>query len=839
MAKKKQKKADKAQPLVYQIDVRNINRTRQSIDRWRRALAQAENRENPRRSTLLDLFEDVILNAHLSSVMGKRILAVTNSEIKFQDKEGSEVEEINGILDEPWFIELLEFIIEVRFYGHSLIEPEYENGEIVGVNLVNRRHVVQEKGIVMLKVGDADGINYRDPLLHQWLIEVGKKRDLGLLAKASPYCLYLKDNLADWSEHNEKFGMPHRSYKYDHHDPKARELLIKSADAWTAAGYDVIPKDAEIDINFSASASTGETYEKFDKRVEAKLSKLVLGQTMTTEDGSSKSQSEVHKDVEEAIEFSDKLLVVKVLNKQLRPILELLGFPLKEGRFFYPEIDNLSKEQQLKLDLSLAEVIEIPKSHFYKNYGVTPPEPGEEIARKTSPSPGIEAFTDKGLWAGLSALFNQNSEPGVWDKIRDRLQKKKAVKLQEINYPEQCCGAPQIVAVGEDREAIEEQLLAYVAEGEGDFNEEYFDWLIDQYTQATAQGLRPDFDLNAPDHLSSALLESNLHRFSAAKSVAMVAELGRIHQDTDTFSQFKAKAEPLLKTYNEHHLRTEYNQAHATSQASRAWLDHQKVKDLYPNSIYKTVGDDKVRDSHRQLEGLVFSLDDPNIDALIPPNGWGDRCWNEPADEDAETVPVSTAIDILKESGDWDRMKKYGFDRNRGKLGEVFASNQLYIKNFKDRDLDANSFGLPKSEDLRDGLPNLQRQKRDRKHVRDWFASKVGKNELKNNDLVRLLDHKAAPVHLSRQVMESQVTRAGLRAGKADLIDHLEQILTDPDEIWLQVNGNGYLRTLLKFFGDNTVVIRIRFEPEKMIQIQSWELNARPDGLRKGVLTHG
>ena len=41
---------------------------------------------------------------------------------------------------------------------------------------------------------------------------------------------------------------------------------------------------------------------------------------------------------------------------------------------------------------------------------------------------------------------------------------------------------------------------------------------------------------------------------------------------------------------------------------------------------YVTMGDDRVRESHARLEGLVRAKDDPIWDSIWPPNGWNCRC---------------------------------------------------------------------------------------------------------------------------------------------------------------------------------------------------------------------
>lgn len=56
-----------------------------------------------------------------------------------------------------------------------------------------------------------------------------------------------------------------------------------------------------------------------------------------------------------------------------------------------------------------------------------------------------------------------------------------------------------------------------------------------------------------------------------------------------------------------------------------------KVSEDDPDDViwgyrYVTMGDDRVRESHAKLEGLVRAKDDPIWDSIWPPNGWNCRC---------------------------------------------------------------------------------------------------------------------------------------------------------------------------------------------------------------------
>lgn len=67
---------------------------------------------------------------------------------------------------------------------------------------------------------------------------------------------------------------------------------------------------------------------------------------------------------------------------------------------------------------------------------------------------------------------------------------------------------------------------------------------------------------------------------------------------------------------------------------SAAWHAHEEMTAVFPYRRYITVGDERVRDSHRALHGVILPVDDPFWDDHYPPWDYGCRC---------QAVPVSRA----------------------------------------------------------------------------------------------------------------------------------------------------------------------------------------------------
>ncbi|MCY4418570.1 MAG: phage minor head protein [Cytophagales bacterium] len=113
--------------------------------------------------------------------------------------------------------------------------------------------------------------------------------------------------------------------------------------------------------------------------------------------------------------------------------------------------------------------------------------------------------------------------------------------------------------------------------------------------------------------------------FSGLKTISKIKKLGKELPKHATFSSYKKAVKPLLQNINIHHLSSEFRLA---QQSTRGAFQYEKEvqNDRYPNWRYSTVGDERVRPEHADLDGVTYPKDDPFWDEAFPPNGWNCRC---------------------------------------------------------------------------------------------------------------------------------------------------------------------------------------------------------------------
>ncbi|MDO7877366.1 DUF935 family protein [Hymenobacter sp. ASUV-10] len=364
--------ANKRGGILSQSFPVQVRRIRQDVGKWRAALDKAEAVFYPDRGDLLNIYADVVLDAHLSSVLSTRKINVLGRPFKVVDAAGKENPKLTKLLQRPWFRQACELALDSKFWGHSLMEfGTPVDGEFHKVSLIDRQYVFPEAGLVRTMPGMINGTDYRnDPQYAPWVLEVGNLRDLGLLVKAAPYVIWKKNVLSAWADFTEMFGMPYRSVSGDM-DAAQIQAAEKMMAEMGQAGYGIF-SGTEMKIDFIApSTGNDKIYDGFLARVNSELSKLVLGQTMTTDDGSSQSQANVHERVADAYTRDDSTWLVDWVNEELLPFLLVHGYPLAGYAFVFDESENLGIKDQWTIVAGILEKgYKVPASYLTERFGV-------------------------------------------------------------------------------------------------------------------------------------------------------------------------------------------------------------------------------------------------------------------------------------------------------------------------------------------------------------------------------------------------------------------------------------------------------------------------------------
>ena len=377
MAKKNKINNRKVQDVIVRLQQQTEYLTRNDLRRWRSAWQQAINVEYPNRRPLYNIYTDVAVDTHLSGCIEQRSGFILSKKFKLIDTAGSENEEITNIFRAPWFGKLLDYLLQSRYYGHSLIEL----GNIVtvedkpvfdDVKLIPRTHVIPEYGVIIPIEGETwqNGFDYRNSELADWCIEAGDNHDLGLFLKCAQHTIPKKNMCAFWDMFGEIFGMPLRVATTTSRSTQEQDRIENMLRNMGAAAYALFPEGTTIDIKES---TRGDAYNVYDRRIErcnSEISKGILTVTMTMDNGSSHSQSEVHERMLENLIDKDATFLRNIVNWQLIPKMIKHGFPLKGYRFEWDNTTDYTPEQQLAYERFIAGAYDVDVKYFAEKYNM-------------------------------------------------------------------------------------------------------------------------------------------------------------------------------------------------------------------------------------------------------------------------------------------------------------------------------------------------------------------------------------------------------------------------------------------------------------------------------------
>ncbi len=381
----------KIKSMLIDLAIRTKQLTAKDIEYWRHSQQMAISYENPKRNRLLAAYDDAMLDNHLfGAIRNRKSKVLHKSYMWIDDTTGKVDEELTKLFQASWFKKFLSLSLEATYWGHSLIQfgdLQTVNGKLgfSKVSLVLREHVIPEYHRIVREPMDAwmQGMDYTLPPLSDWCIEIGDPYELGLLLKVCPHTISKKNMLAFWDKFGEIFGMPIRIGTTNTTDPKERSGIEMMLEDMGAAAWGLFPDGTEIKIEGNSQSDSWMVYDKRIERANSEMSKAILGETMTMDNGSSKSQSETHADELMSLIKDDTDDLRDIVNDKLTPFLIKKGFNLTNRRFIYDESIELEPKVLVEIEKLCVENFEVDPVYFTDKYKIPITGP-----KKVPPTPG-------------------------------------------------------------------------------------------------------------------------------------------------------------------------------------------------------------------------------------------------------------------------------------------------------------------------------------------------------------------------------------------------------------------------------------------------------------------
>lgn len=265
---------------------------------------------------------------------------------------------------------------------------------------------------------------YLEKPLSDYMVWAGDPKDKGILAAVAQYVIYKRGGFGDWAQFSEMFGMPFRELSYDDYDQATRVKLEQAMENWGAASYIIKPKGAELTLHDTGgSTSSADVYDMLISKCDAAISKIILGNTLTTEQGEIGSQAlgEVHKEAEGEKNASDQLFILSVLNTRFRAVLKRFGFNLAGGEIMYEGLETDWNKLQTKWNVvkEIADKVPVDDDFIYEEFDIPKPENYEEMKEemrqeKAMQFMGMGGFVDD----SIETQPQQSDKPkNLWGRI--------------------------------------------------------------------------------------------------------------------------------------------------------------------------------------------------------------------------------------------------------------------------------------------------------------------------------------------------------------------------------------------------------------------------------------
>lgn len=317
---------------VKNPEIREIAASRQGQDITRvfvNALAQPGDSVLAAKGGGLELYEELLREPQVYACLQQRRLALVAREWEVVPgaddaqsvKAADFAREMIGRLGWDRVTAMMHYGV---FYGYAMAEMLYaRDGAYWSIDQIKvrkaRRFRFGADGRPRLLTRDnRDGIAL--PERKFWAYAAGADTDdepygLGL----GHYCYwpvwFLRNGLKFWAVYLEKFGAPTPVGKYGAgaSQEEQKKLLAAVSAVHTDSGL-VIPDSMMIDL-LEATRGGSADYGVFHAAMEGAIAKVILSQTMTTDDGASLAQGKVHADVKDEVVKADADLICGSFNR--------------------------------------------------------------------------------------------------------------------------------------------------------------------------------------------------------------------------------------------------------------------------------------------------------------------------------------------------------------------------------------------------------------------------------------------------------------------------------------------------------------------------------------------
>ena len=360
---------DNRQDLSSKIIEKSTYSTRADIREWNKAKDLAKSVEFPSRWRLYNLLDKIADDEKIISETNKRKLPTLSAKFLFKNNNGVNQELTESLQNEQWMNDIIEAILDSRFYGHRLIQLNEKESKRV-VELIPPQNVIPNKGFVYPDYTDSSKvIKYRCTNEYgRYLLEFGKSNNFGLYNAAVPIIFFKQFARSCWSELCELYGIPPRVLKTDTQDPVALSKAKKMMQDFGAAAWFII--DSTEEFEFAKGVDTnGDVYSNLINNCDNAAALLINGAiTGADTKNGSYGKEKVGADISQELIIADQGYIEQQMKSTVIPALISIGW-IPEGVSFEYEKNSDLESLWTKVRESM-QYYEFDEKWINENFGL-------------------------------------------------------------------------------------------------------------------------------------------------------------------------------------------------------------------------------------------------------------------------------------------------------------------------------------------------------------------------------------------------------------------------------------------------------------------------------------
>lgn len=441
-----------------------------------------QNPDEIARSKGLAYYDEIAKDPHVASVFQTRILAVLGCPREIRPATDKRADRKIADFATKNLQEILKPRGGLDAIAEQILRSSLKNGFGVQEILWNPKH---PDGVVVEDVRDRDPDRFiltpdgdflkahafdtsgermpeRKFIVSTYQPEYENRYGTSLFVSIHWYVWFKKNGLKFWLVFLEKFGQPTVLGEYPRDATLAeQDKLADALDSIQTRTSISIPEGFKASLLEAARAGATDGYRQLLEVCDQQISKAILGQTLTTQEGKdsgSYALGKVHNDVRGDILIADGKWLDRIINWTLLTWLIDYNFEVAAYPYIVTQtMPGTDLKTEAEIDEKLVNMgVRLPQSYFYAKYNRPEPKENEPVVSPTPQTPLVET-PRRGVSTERAAAFSEtppNERVAPTDALFASVKKAGAKVYQDTFV----LPLKRLVATANDFDAVDEAL---------------------------------------------------------------------------------------------------------------------------------------------------------------------------------------------------------------------------------------------------------------------------------------------------------------------------------------------------------------------------------------------